>query len=368
LAHVHKTNRQDHRPERGQKRAAKATREGVAERLAEAAVQPRRAGDWALLTAEAQLLGDRDRSSAKAAPHQDATPLYCLPTGPGSGTSLSLVRRDDLHDMARFPRGQACVASGRLVTWANEAAGQRRGPSGKTSGHAPRTWAFPEAAAWFLRHQPEGQRGLARVEHRHAKGQAFTLPAHPLARAVDDLLQRHMALALDTCRQREGSSAGEPAASLAPPRDAPAAIVRSALSDGVVERRGTPRPCRPEPGALSGHPRWLRNRRRPVAQGCVGGPSPEPGAHGRVKTPQPPLGRGRDEGTAVLLGRRGDPQRCSALAMQVARAPQSGCGAATSVGTWARQSRQAPSPCAAGAGTTKAGKSRKIRSQGSCGS
>jgi hypothetical protein len=174
-----------------------------------------------------------------------------------------------------------------------------------------------------------------------------------------------MAFAMEKSRPRWGSRAGEPAASLDAPRDEPAASVLAALVACVCDRQGTPRPCLPEPCALSGHPLWLLNMRRPVAQGGVGCPSPAPGPHWRVKKTQPPRCRGRSEGTALSLGRRGEPQQCPALAMKVATAPQSVCGAAALVGTWARKSRQDTSPFAACAGTTKAEKSRTIRSQGS---
>ena len=54
----------------------------------------------------------------------------------------------------------------------------------------------------------------ARVATQPAPGPAWTLLAHPLARAVSDLRQRTTAVAMDTCRQREGRRAGAPAAAL----------------------------------------------------------------------------------------------------------------------------------------------------------
>ena len=74
------------------------------------------------------------------------------------------------------------------------------GTAGKRSGTAHLKWAFSEAAALFLRNNPEGQRMLARLEKRHDKGKALTILAHKLARAVSYLLKRQMAFDRDTCR------------------------------------------------------------------------------------------------------------------------------------------------------------------------
>jgi transposase len=201
LAHGQKTNSHYHLPELGKKIASKATRDGVAERFAEAAVQKSIAVDLALLTYSDQRLGDWERSIVKAAKHHDATTRYLWQPVPGIGQILSLVRLDDIHDIDRFPRGQECVSSCRLVTCAKESAGKRLGTAGKTIGNAHLTWAFSEAAALCLRNHPAGQRMLARLEKRHDKGNAWTILAHKLARAVYDRLKRKLAFAMNKCRQ-----------------------------------------------------------------------------------------------------------------------------------------------------------------------
>jgi hypothetical protein len=75
----------------------------------------------------------------------------------------------------------------------------------------------------------------------------------------------------------------------------------------VIECVGAHRPFGPEPLACD----WT-SAPAPVygRESClvdVGCPSPEPETHWRTAPVQPPLGRGRDEGTEKLLGRR-DPQ------------------------------------------------------------
>jgi hypothetical protein len=131
------------------------------------------------------------------------------------GKILSLVRLYDIHDMARFPRGQDVVSYGRLVTCAKASAGKRLGMSGNKIGNGHLTWAFSEAAVLFLRNNPAGQTYLARVEQTHGKGNALTILAHKLARAVYDRLKRQTACDMDKCLHGSGSRAGEPDASRA---------------------------------------------------------------------------------------------------------------------------------------------------------
>jgi hypothetical protein len=49
------------------------------------------------------------------------------------GQMRSRVWRDDIHDLARCPRGHECASSGRRVTCAKASAGKRSGTSGPTS-------------------------------------------------------------------------------------------------------------------------------------------------------------------------------------------------------------------------------------------
>jgi transposase len=116
-----------------------------------------------------------------------------LQTVPGIGKILSLVRRYDIHDLDRFPRVQDVVSYCRLVKRAKESAGQRLGTAGKNIGNAHLTWAFSEAAALCLRHNPAGQKRLTRLEQKHGKGKALTILAHRLARAVYARLQHKTA-------------------------------------------------------------------------------------------------------------------------------------------------------------------------------
>jgi transposase len=196
-AHGHNTNSPYHLPEIGQKIAYKATREGVADRFTDLAVQQNIEVDLALITYDDKLLSDRELYILKTAKPHDANTLYLLQTVPGIGKILSLVRLYDIHDIARFPRVQDFASYGRLVKCAKASAGKRVGTSGKNIGNAHLKWAFSEAAALFLRHNEPGQKYLARVENKHDQGKALTILAHKLARAVYDMLKRKTVFDMD---------------------------------------------------------------------------------------------------------------------------------------------------------------------------
>jgi hypothetical protein len=99
----------------------------------------------------------------------------------------------EIHDSQRFPRVQACVSYCRLINCAKASAGKRYGSAGKKLGNADLKWAFSEAAALFLRHNPAGPKYLTRFAKQHGQGKALTVLTHKLARAVYDRWQRDIA-------------------------------------------------------------------------------------------------------------------------------------------------------------------------------
>ena len=197
LTHVQQTNSQYNLPEIGKKIAYKTNRAGVAERFADPAVQKSIEVDLALIDYYDELLRDLELAIVTTAKQHDANTLYLLQTVPGIGKILSLVLLYEMHDIARFPRGQDFVSYCRLVKCAKESAGKRYGTSGTKIGNAYLKWAFSEAAVLFLRNNPAGQRYLARLEKKHGKGKALTVLAHKLARAVYYMLKRGTAFTMD---------------------------------------------------------------------------------------------------------------------------------------------------------------------------
>jgi transposase len=198
LAHVQHTNSQYNLPEIGKKLAYKGNQEGVAERFADPAVHKRIAVDLALIDSYDRLLSELELAMVKTAKQHDANTFYRLQSVPGIGKILALVLRYEIHDLQRFPRGQAFVSYCRLVKCAQESAGERDGTSGPKIGHAYLTWAFSEAAVLCLRDHPRGQKYLARLEKKHGKGKALTVLAHQLARAVYSMCTRETAFDMRT--------------------------------------------------------------------------------------------------------------------------------------------------------------------------
>jgi transposase len=214
LAPIQQTNRPYTLPEFGKKLAYKANRQGVAEGFPAPAVQQSIAVDRALIDHSDRLLSAWELDMVNTATQQDANTCYRLRSVPGIGKSLSLVRLDEMHDIHRFPRGQAFVADCRLVKCAKASAGKRYGTSGTKIGNADLTWAFSEAAVLCLRDHPMGQQYLARLETHHGKSKALTVLAHTLARAVYDMGKRDTAVDMRTFLKASWSGVGEPVASL----------------------------------------------------------------------------------------------------------------------------------------------------------
>jgi transposase len=214
LAHIHNTNSQYNLPDIGKKLAYKANRDGVAERFPEPAVQKSMEVDLARINHYDCLLGDIELSILKTAKQHHAHTLYLLRTVPGIGEILSLVLLYEIHDIGRFPRVQDFVSYGRLVKCTKESAGKRYGTSGTKIGNAYLKWAFSEAAVLFLRNNPAGQKYLTKLEKKHGKGNALTMLAHKLGRAVYYILKRQTAFDMRRFLSGSWSGADEPNASL----------------------------------------------------------------------------------------------------------------------------------------------------------
>jgi hypothetical protein len=172
LAHVQHPHSQDNLPELRKPLADKANRAGVAARCPDPAVQKRVAGDLALMDSSERWRSAVELTSVQTATQHHAQTRYRRPSVPGLGKILRVVLLDEIHDLARVPRLQAGVSSGRRLTWATEAAGTRAGTSGAKLGHAERTWAFSAAAVWCWRNTPAGQTALARGEKPSGQGHA----------------------------------------------------------------------------------------------------------------------------------------------------------------------------------------------------
>jgi hypothetical protein len=125
LAQIHNTNRPYHLPKIGHKLAYQANRNGVAERLPASAVHKSLEVDRTLSDADYRLRTALALDRVRTAKAHDAQTVSRLRSIPVVGKSLALVLLDEIHAMHRFPRGQECVADGRLVKCAKASAGNR---------------------------------------------------------------------------------------------------------------------------------------------------------------------------------------------------------------------------------------------------
>ena len=96
----------------------------------------------------------------------------------------------EIHQIDRFPRVQDFVSYCRLVKCQRESAGKIKGTGGARIGNPYLRWAFGEAAALFLRGNPNAQRWLEKKTRKHNKAKALTILSHKLGRAVYYMLKR----------------------------------------------------------------------------------------------------------------------------------------------------------------------------------
>lgn len=151
-----------------------------------------------------------------------------------------------MHPSERVPRVPAVASSCRLGKGAKASGGTRWGTSGHQSGTAPRTWAFAEAATLFLRGNEPGPKSLARWEQTHAPGNARSLLAPTLARAVSGRRKRPTACAREPCLGPAGAERVRPA----PHSPLPGGVSTRRPERRSGRRRGTRRAVSaPSPGA-----------------------------------------------------------------------------------------------------------------------
>jgi len=94
---------------------------------------------------------------------------------------------------------QDFLSYARLVKCDHSSAGKNLGTGGAKIGNAHLKWAFSEAAALFLRNNPEGQKHLRRLAGRHGKAKALSILAAKLGRAVHLILGKERAFDMARC-------------------------------------------------------------------------------------------------------------------------------------------------------------------------
>lgn len=197
LAHIQNTRAQYNLPVFGRKLAYHANRAGVVEHFPDPSVQKSIAVDLALIDRYDALVTDLELTIVREAKRHNADAFHRLRSVPGIGKVLALTILYEIHDITRFDRVQEFASYARLIKCARESGGKKLGTGGAKMGNVHLKWAFSEAAVTFLRHNPEGQKLVKRLEKQHGKGKALSILAHKIGRAVYYMLVRGTMFSMD---------------------------------------------------------------------------------------------------------------------------------------------------------------------------
>jgi transposase len=197
LAHIQNTRAQYNLPVFGRKLAYRANREGVVEHFPDPSVQKSIAVDVALIDQYDALVTDLELTIVREAKRHNADAFHRLRSVPGIGKVLALTILYEIHDITRVDRVQEFASYARLIKCAKESGGKKLGTGGAKMGNVHLKWAFSEAAVTFLRHNPEGQKLVARLKKKHGKGKALSILAHKIGRAVYCMIVRGTMFSMD---------------------------------------------------------------------------------------------------------------------------------------------------------------------------
>ena len=197
LAHIQNTHHQYNLPEPPAKIAYKANREGVADAFEEPDARKSMEVDFMLIEQYDKIIKDMELHLERRAKQHDPQAYHRLKTVPGIGKILALTILYEIHDIKRFERIQDFLSYSRLVKCDHSSAGKKLGTGGAKIGNVHLKWAFSEAAALFLRNNPEGQKHLRRLAGRHGKAKALSILAAKLGRAVYLILSKERAFDME---------------------------------------------------------------------------------------------------------------------------------------------------------------------------
>jgi transposase len=190
LAHIQNTHHQYNLPEPSAKIAYKANREGVAEAFEEADARKSLEVDFLLIEHYDNVIRELELHLEKRAKQHDPQVYHRLRSVPGIGKILALTILYEIHDVARFERVQNFLSYARLVKCDHSSAGKKLGTGGAKIGNVHLKWAFSEAAVFFLRNNPAGQKHLRKLAGKHGKAKALSILASKLGRAVYFILSK----------------------------------------------------------------------------------------------------------------------------------------------------------------------------------
>jgi transposase len=197
LAHIQNTHHQYNLEPPAAKIAYKSNRVGVAEAFVDPDVRKSMEIDFAMIEQYDTTLRDLELHIERRAKEHDPQAYHRLRSVPGIGKVLALTILYEINDIGRFERVQDFLSYSRLVKCEHRSAGKKLGTGGSKIGNAHLKWAFSEAAALFLRNNPDGQKHLRRLSGKHGKGKALSILAAKLGRTVYLLLAKERVFDMD---------------------------------------------------------------------------------------------------------------------------------------------------------------------------
>jgi len=132
-----------------------------------------------------------ERVIVKAARGHDHNAFALLKSVHGIGDVIGLTLLYEIHDIRRFDSLGGFLSYCRLIKCDKTSDGKKKGTGGRRQDNHHLKWAFSEAAALFLRANPEGQKLHSRLRKKHCKAKALGILAAKLARSVYCMLHRN---------------------------------------------------------------------------------------------------------------------------------------------------------------------------------
>ena len=196
LNHIQITNIQYNLPSLG-KIDSTSKRENIEARFDDPSVRASIEADLAVIELLDVVIARLEKTILKAAKVHDRHALNLIKSVHGIGDVIGLTLLYEIHDIHRFDSLQGFMSYSRLVKCQKTSDGKPKGVGGSKRGNHHIKWAFSEAAALFLRGNPNGQKLHSRLVKKHGKPKALAILAAKLGRALYLMLLRNTPFDLD---------------------------------------------------------------------------------------------------------------------------------------------------------------------------
>ena len=196
INHIQVTNLQYNLPELG-KISKPENREGIIERFEDPSVRASVEADMAVIDIFDVVNTRLEGMIIKTARVHDHHAYALLKSVYGIGDVIGLTLLYEIHDIHRFKSLGGFLSYCRLIKCVKTSDDKPKGTGKRKQGNHHLKWAFSEAAALFLRANPEGQKLHSRLVKKHGKAKALGILAARLARSVYYMLHRNTPFDMD---------------------------------------------------------------------------------------------------------------------------------------------------------------------------